>query len=275
MNKFHFSIVIAFVSILFSGCQQTESPNLKILDPSIQTETTAEWKEVKPGLLYTDLHIKNEDESFKDLLLVRIDPKKYSFSIYQNQPGEESKTIDEIYEETDALLAFNGQFFTEEFNPTGLSISQTQLLNEKSNADLVNGIMVIDNRREARLLHNQEGFPIGTIDFAIQNGPILLDENGNPSIIEDSGKTASRTALGIDQEGNLVVIVLKQSLLNFENSITLYQFAQLLASHPEIQKLGLHSVLNLDGGTSSGIAIDHKYYPEMEKVQSVVLVKAR
>lgn len=275
MNKLQLSIIVAVTFILFLGCQQNEPSNLKILDPSTQKETTADWKEIKPGLFYTNLHVKQDEKMFKDLLLIRIDPTRFNFSIYQNQAGEEAKTIDEIYKETASLLAFNGQFFTEEFTPTGLLISQTQILNQKSNADLVNGIMTIDHSRQPRLYKNYQNINLNTLDFAIQNGPIILDENGNPSIREDSGKTASRTALGIDSEGNLILIILKQSILNFENSISLYQFAQLLANHTEIQKLGLHSVLNLDGGSSSGVAIDNKYFPEMEKVQNVVLVKSR
>lgn len=274
MSKQHFFVSILSIVIIFSGCQVDKPENLKIFDQATNTETSVEWKEVEPGLSYSGLHIKNTyDDEFKDLFIIKIDPAQYHFSLYQNQKAEEAKTIEEIYNETNALLAFNGQFFTEDFKPTGLLIAEGETIRDISTAELLNGIIAINQNREPQFLTTPRAINQEDFIFAIQNGPVLLDENGDPAISQDSGKTASRTALGLDRNNNIMLIVLKQSLLNFENSISLYQFAHILSEHPELQKLGLHSMLNLDGGSSTGLMIDNKYYPEMEKVQNVVLVK--
>lgn len=272
-----FAFSLLTISIL-SGCSVQPDTTLKVIQSGNREEgSEARWKEIQTGLSYTDLHLKTGDEEtdFKDILLVKIDPKRYVFSIYQNPDQEKAKTIEEIHAEQNALISFNGQFFTEDFKPTGLLISEGEEIRNYSTADLLNGILAIDIKGNVQFFERPRGLNEKNFTFAIQNGPVLIGSNGDPKITEDSGKTASRTAIGLDKDGNLILIVLKQSFLNFDNSITLYEFAQLLKNHPQLSEFGLHSVLNLDGGTSTGLMIDNKYYPEMEKVQNVVLVKER
>jgi len=242
------------------------------------------WKEIAPGLTYSDVHINlstnPELPENKDLILVKIDPKLYTFEVYQNYEQESAKTIQEIHEQTNSLLSFNGGFFTEEFTPTGLLISNGHELRQISYADLLDGVLTIDKNGNTNFFSHQDLQSNPQITpqkyhFAIQNGPVLINQYSQIEITRDTGKKASRTAIGIDKDGNIVLIILKQSLLNTDNTISLYKFAHLLQEISPIKDLGLHSVLNLDGGPSTGLIIDDKYYPEMEKVQNVVLVKLR
>jgi uncharacterized protein YigE (DUF2233 family) len=226
------------------------------------------------------MHVKQNGET-KDLLAVKINPKTFELSVHQ-QSKTTAKTIEEIHTDTDSVITFNGSFFTEDFKPTGLLINKGKKLNEISKADLMDGILAIDSKGKVEFYNlnsltsrqyyvdNEEKY-----NFAIQNGPILIDEEGEIALKQDTGNKASRTAIGIDLEGNLILIILKQSLLNIDNSITLYEFAHLLKESPELTNLNLRAVLNLDGGSSTGLMIDDKYFPEMEKVQNVVLVQKR
>ena len=262
--KFRLIIGAIIISTLISGCSQgLQEPPVEVRDKSI-----ANWHGIAPGLIYTDLSI-NE----KDLLIAKIDPKKFKLSIYQNKDPKKAKTIKEIHEATHSLLTFNGAYFTEDFKPTGLLISDGEQIRDINNASLTNGILTIDNKGNAQVL-NQDA-ELNNIEFAIQNGPILIDAEGTIKIKKDDGNTASRTAISVDKKGNLILIVLKQNLLNANNAMSLYNFAHMIKNAPQMEKMNLTSVLNLDGGTSTGLMIDDKYYAEMEKVQNVIIIKER
>lgn len=269
------SLVLLLTAGLLSGCDN-KNPAASQNPPSTVEAGNSQWEEVRPGINYAMIHLKPDPESdFKDFVVVSIDPKLYSFSVIQNSDQATAKTIKEIHEETGSFLTFNGGFFTEEFKPTGLLISEGKKLRKTSPAGLLNGILAIDDTGNARLFKNTASLNENKYVFAIQNGPVLLDEKGNIGISEDTGKTASRTAVGLDDKGNVILIILKQSLLNADNQMTLYRFAHLLKESPEFAKLDLRATLNLDGGPSTGMMIDDLYFPEMEKVQNVVIVKNR
>lgn len=285
-SKLTILLIFLLTSFSVTGCILMDSNSLnsdsgKSKNPPLENWG---WKEIAPGLAYSDVHINISDNPQvplnKDLILVKIDPKKYSFTIYENFEPENAKTIREIHEQTNSILTFNGGFFTEDFKPTGLLISNSQILRDKSYADLLDGILTIEKNGNTGFFSHQDLKSDPQItpqkyDFAIQNGPVLINQYGQIEITKDTGKKASRTAIGIDKEGNIILIILKQSLLNTDNTVSLYIFAHLLKEIAPIKDLGLHSVLNLDGGPSTGLFIDDKYYPEMEKVQNVILVKLR
>lgn len=278
--RYFTTIVAVFVSLgILSGCRvdyDQDSGTLKVLKSGTDQETTeGQWKYVQEGLAYAETNVQTGDEEYKNILLVKIDPKKYRFTIYENKEQASAKTIEEIHKDQQSLLTFNGQFFTEDFKPTGLLMSEGRELRGESGAHLLNGIVAIDNDGNIHLYQTPQTLNKEKYVFAIQNGPVLINRKEEIQIEEDTGDMASRTAIGIDKDNNLILIILKQSFLKFDNSVSLYQLAHLLKEKPVFQELGLHSVLNLDGGTSTGLMIDDKYYPEMEKVQNVVLVKER
>jgi uncharacterized protein YigE (DUF2233 family) len=239
------------------------------------TETTAlSWQTIEPGLSYAQADLLTPfSNQPKNLILATIDPKKFNFSIYQNRNQKNAKTIKEIQEETDSLLSLNGSFFTEDFKPTGLLISEGRAIRKNSKANLLDGIFAIDNSGQAGLFDGKTELDAKNYPFAVQNGPVLIDRQGKIKISTDSGKLASRTAIGLDKNNNIVLIIIKQSLLNTDNTISLYEFAHLLKEKSPLKELQLTSVLNLDGGPSTGIMIGNQYFPEMERVQNIINVK--
>ncbi|MFC1749860.1 phosphodiester glycosidase family protein [Pseudomonadota bacterium] len=205
--------------------------------------------------------------------MVKIDPTKYEFEIYQNKNKKDAKNIKEIHTETNSLLTFNGAYFTEDFKPTGLLINKGHIIKNLTGAELTNGILTINRSGVPFILSNTVNFDPKNFDFAIQNGPILIDNGGEIQISDENKKTASRTVIGVDKNNHLVVIILKRSLLNATNAISLYDMAKIIKDSSQIGQLGLKSVLNLDGGSSTGLAIDDTYFAEMEKVQNVIITK--
>lgn len=280
--------IMALSASIFASCSLLPQATPKALNQSTQGTITAQkqltWLPVKPGLDFSNIEISNTEKpgtSTLNLQLVKIDPSQYSFSIYQNKSEKDALSIREVGQKEKAILTFNGQFFTEDFNPTGLLIDHNLNNKKLSHASIMEGIFTIDRNNLPQLfttsqLEERTNNPgASKITFAIQNGPVLLAPDGQIQIEKDSGQKASRTAIGISSDNHIILIFIKQSLLNNQNSISLYRFAHLLKENPEIAKLGLHSVLNLDGGPSTGFMLKQDYYPEFEKVQNIVVVKPK
>jgi exopolysaccharide biosynthesis protein len=268
-----FYVKLAFVlmfTFLLLGCDNSDS----------QDGVKIQWSSAsgsESGVFHANVAV-DEGTGVKDFLVVKIDPKKFEFEIYENKDKKLAKTIEEIHTEQGSTITFNGTFFTDEFKPTGLIMNKGIKLNKVSEANLLDGILAIDENGNTHFFDQLSKNKFNTsekYEFAIQNGPILLDAAGNIKILSDDGKRASRTAMGLDKNRNIIIIIVKQSLFKIDNSISLYNFARLLKEDPAFSSMGLHSVINLDGGSSTGLKIGNKYFPEMEKVQNVVLVKGR
>ncbi len=272
-----FFVSLAFLTLSFalSGCK---AENNTILRPQegqkLQNITSNQWQKVDSGLDYKDIDIFDTSDGKKpsslNFFLVRALPEKFVFQIYQNKNAE--KTIQEIHKATGSVLTVNGSFFDENFRTIGLLISEGKKLHHFSKAKLLNGIFALDKNNKARLYHPAHDISEKDFSFAIQNGPVLIDQNGNIKIGYKNNQKASRTAIGLDKNENVIIIAVKQSLFNSENAVSLSQFARLLQQAPELKTLGLHSVLNLDGGASTGIMIDNHYLPELNTVSNVITV---
>jgi uncharacterized protein YigE (DUF2233 family) len=216
----------------------------------------------------------------KTYLIATIDPDIFQLTIFENNRAPDSLSIKQAKENTKSQLAFNGSFYDKEFMPLGLLISKGKLLYPLTKSQLMNGVLTINQKKTPSLYSSQEfqdkqSTLLPEIDFAIQAGPILLDNQGKIAVDKNNSKNAGRTAIGLDKEGKIILIMLRQTLLNHENTQTLYDFAQTISSSQEFTNLGLNSVINLDGGNSSGLAVTDKYFPELEKVQNIILVNQR
>ncbi len=270
-NQIKLLSVYLLTLLCFFGCTTVDNNENRSISPP---ETS--WRELQPGISYGFIQAKaSQSGENKDLMVAIVDPKEYIFSVVQNQDSVSAKTIKEIHQQNGSLLTFNGGFFTAEFKPTGLLISRGQQLRKSSPAGLLNGIFTIDYAGKAELFSNDAILNETKYSFGIQNGPVLLDNQGRIKVTQDTGNASSRTAIGLDKNDNIVLVIMQQGLLNPDNNVTLYEFAHLLKEAPEFAKLGLHSMLNLDGGTSTGMMIADEYLPEIEKVQNVVIVNKR
>ena len=271
MRKFFISGAL-ILSLFLVACESSSRLNTPSSTTTLSSSISLEWQKLSEGLSFSRLKAEQKNKIY-DLLLAKIDPQHAHFQIYQNTEKVTAKSIEEIHQAQKAQLTFNGAFFSPELKPVSLLISGEKTLHTISKADLLNGVFTITKNGKAALEKSENFQSSGNIDFAIQNGPILLNKDKQNGIRSDDQKLASRTAMGIDKDGNIIVILLKAGFLNDDNQISLYQFADLLQKNPAFSGIGLHSVLNLDGGPSTGMMIENVYYPEMDRVQNVILVK--
>ncbi len=223
------------------------------------------------------LQLNQLNDGQNNLLFIQIDPNKYHFEIQQNTNKDDRKNIKEIKEIYQADLVLNGSFYSENFEPLGLLISNQILLFPLFKSELMNGVFFItkDNIPQLLTYNNfieQQEQLTKNISFAIQAGPILINQDQEVIADPNNTKRASRTAIGIDKNNNIIIIILHNSIFNQNNFLTLLEFSNLIKNNKELQNLGIHSVINLDGGKSTGIAIYDQYFPEIEKVQNLITV---
>lgn len=282
MEKHFGFLIILCLCLGILGCSidsnSPEQQNENIIQTQepivLQEDTTLEWEIVEDGISFSRARILSED-TIKEFMIVKIDPKRFSFEVFENKDQDDAKNIREIHEKEQSVFTFNGSFFSEDFQPIAFLKSNGKVLHKISKADLVNGIFAVFNDGKAKLYETEKFKDSSKITFAIQNGPVLLDEQGKVQILSDSGKMAGRTAIGLDKDGHIIIIVLQQSFLHSNNTITLYQFAHLLKEAPVFGDLQFHSFLNLDGGPSTGMMIKKSYYPELSTIQNVITVKKK
>jgi len=266
-------IITTLVVITLSGCgSDNHVKTLETVNTDENKIGEPHWTSVTDGLAYSSLLVPVSTSQNRELFIARINPRLFRFSIYLNKDATKAKSISDIHKEQHSLLTFNGSFFDTDFKPIGLIIKNGEKLSKLSPSELSNGIFAINSKGEPALLDAKNPGDLTRFDFALQNGPVLLDPEGDIKITVDTQKSASRTALGIDNTGNVILIVIKQTLLNSNNAMSLYQFAHLLKESPSLAALNLHSVLNLDGGPSTGVIIGKQYFPEINNVENVVTV---
>lgn len=246
-------------------------------DPATQENKQLEWTAVRDGLAYSDSLVHMDDGTTHEFFVAKVDPHLFEFKIYNNKDEASAKNVKDIHDEKGSVLTFNGAFFDEKFKSMGLLQDSSSTYHKLATSDLMNGVFAVANKtvEPLALLAPAETVPSDKTAFMIQNGPALIDNVGQILLTKDTGKTAGRTAMGVDKDGNVVVVVLHQTLLNSDNVMSLYAFAHLLKENAVFAPMQLHSVLNLDGGPSTGIAIGGEYLPESNNVQNVVITVPR
>lgn len=264
-------LALAFLCFSFLGCESS--------DPVTSTKTPDDrlvWHDLKSGLSWAEAHpIFQKTE--KNLILVKIDPLKFEFSLYENKSMAKAKTLREISRETSASLVVNGAFFDENFQPLTYLKSNGKVLHKLSNASLVDGVFgfTADGHAQFFELKDFQDTAADQLVFAVQNGPMLINDRQQVVVNPELKKTAARTAIGLDAEENVIILLMRVSVLDSQNIMPLADFANMLLQDMSMRTLGLHSVINLDGGPSSGLMLEGKYYPEMNKVQNAIVVKPR
>ncbi len=259
-----FGIVI-FIPLLGLGCNdQTHtldvSPVTQGNIPTVQTTVAyPNWTNVVTGvhIKQTTITHNSAEELFT---IVRFAPGDHPIKIAVDV--DHPKTLANWQKQLHAIAMINGGYFDENYKPT------TQVM--------------VDGKRYGHFLSghtamaytNTETDPTWKITTAdqialddawlgIQSYPLLVDEANN-IFTEGSDHVAQRTVLAQDQDGQIYFIVAEYGVL------ALNQLSTSLATQ---LNLPLEQALNLDGGPSTGIALqgDNITYLEDSAPVPVVL----
>ncbi|MFC1615951.1 phosphodiester glycosidase family protein [Patescibacteria group bacterium] len=181
------------------------------------------------------------------------DPPKWIFQWYRDL-GEPS-------------LVVNGFYFHEDLSPSGFFISEGTRIGQLEFDQDKTGLINFDSKLEI-LDTSQQAIDLNSFSTAAQSYPFLV-KNGQASVTEDSGLLARRSFIGLDIYNNVYIGVVPK------HKISLYKLSHVLIE----TGLPWSEVMNLDGGPSTGIAINKNeemdYFNNFTPVPNVIVVKER
>ncbi|MBI2376391.1 MAG: phosphodiester glycosidase family protein [Deltaproteobacteria bacterium] len=188
------------------------------------------------------------------------DPKKVGFELVMNP---ERKPVAHV--RTDAMVVANAAYFTPDFRPTGLLVSNGKTISPfvRGAGGAGSGVFVLENGAIELLERDKVGTrSFGMATLAIQAGPRIIEPDGSRGIHRDDGTGAHRTVIGADARGHLALAIIVGGSEPWAGP-SLYETQLLLgpnglgAERPELE---LRFALNLDGGPSSAIEVRHSSY---------------
>ena len=215
-----------------------------------------DWKELEPGLelLEESLDRRRREGDAAALVVlkvtaVRIDPKRFALAVRMNPAGD-GRTLADVARADKVPVVVNGAYFGKEDEPVTLLVSSGRALS-RFNRNLPNGgVFALDGKGRAVVVPFKDFKEPGPgADFAVQNSPLLVS-GGKAAYKDPRPARHRRTAIGVAADGRVTIAVC-------DSEITLDEWAAVLASGAP-GGLGLDSALNLDGGPSTGLAVEHE-----------------
>ncbi|MGQ9919990.1 MAG: phosphodiester glycosidase family protein [Desulfobacca sp.] len=206
------------------------------------------WQVIGKGLEFTRLEVLDNKEVVESLTVVRIDPNLNAFRIYHGSP----QRLQSWQEQTDALVLFNGSYFTKDWQPCGLVVSDGRFYGPRRNASM-RGMFVAEPRGMSPDLPRATILDLvaNPVELAklpwsqgLMSFPLLLDSRGRIRV-KKTDLRSHRTVVATDRQGNILVIH------TAGDYFTLYELARFLKA----SSLEIDTALNLDGGAKAQLAI--------------------
>jgi len=206
------------------------------------------WTQPRPGFEVGELPILVDSKPADRLLLARIDPASWRFSVHSAPAGDHD--LDMWMRELRAALVVNGSYFGLKGEPdtplmsNGVIKGPTEY--HSSHGAFVaskEGASVVD------LIGNDWRQVFSGMTNAFVSYPMLVGKDGL-SRAKPSQWLAGRSFVGQDRLGNIIIGTTADAFLSLD------RFAELLRSAP----LDLATALNLDGGPVACQAIDLGVY---------------
>src|SRR5262245_8553710 len=206
------------------------------------------WAEPRPGFEVGELPILVDEIPVDRLLLARIDPAHWRFSVHSAPAGD--RDLDMWMRELRAALVVNGSYFGLKGEPATPLISNGVPMGPVE-YEASHGAFVA-SARDASVVDlkgkDWRGVFAGNTN-AMVSFPLLVDENGL-SRARQSEWLAGRSFVGQDRAGRIVIGTTADAFLSLD------RLAELLRSAP----LDLATALNLDGGPVACQAIELGVY---------------
>ena len=178
-----------------------------------------------------------------ELKLVFFDSTRCALRIVDQPDRGKAGSLGEAMRSIPAIAGCNGGYFTPEFQPLGLSISQGVRTGKMERSSLLGGLLMVRRGRPVILWRDEFTEQSGITDL-IQAGPRLV-YGGLPVKGLDDSKSRVRTFVLTDCAGHWA--------LGLCDRVSLRQLSDLLATKGIITELDVERALNLDGGSSSGL----------------------
>ncbi len=159
----------------------------------------------------------------------------------------EKKSSKDLLEKSRCQKLVNGGFYTQDDKPLGLMISEGVKISDESRNTLIPKFFYMTYNKESSISYT---LPNKNIRFAIQSGPVIIEDGIKKTVSIKNDKSARRVAVAITNDDKILFLVVykKEEIMQ----------GPYLSYLPEIifliqKKIGrqFKEVLNLDGGTAS------------------------
>ncbi|HUT53202.1 MAG TPA: phosphodiester glycosidase family protein [bacterium] len=244
------------LAVNIPGCE--EKKPLIVGDLVIVHAVPLQWTELEKGLQYTRLEFTRQADGQNVMAAVlSVDPKKFRFSLL-NAPeiqGQPSAWVSDLAKKAGAVAAVNASFYLPEtYEPIGLLVARGKVIHPWHQA-AGSGIFWYDHSSAAIEWAKEYRDAWEQKELAIQAGPLIVEPKGEPGIYQDRQKYRSRTAIGLDPKGHVILLcTFRQGQEELDLSgLDLYELMEIARLPARHGGLGLDTVLNLDGGTSSAL----------------------
>ncbi len=200
------------------------------------------WEDVANGIGRFEKQFTFEDREGR-LTLFRFEAGQFNWSF------EYATSAQSVFGWADSLpradFVANGVYFHDDFSPSGLLIKDGERVGERAFDVDKSGVLVFGD--DPRVIDTSvDKFDFVSANEAGQSFPFLI-RGGQTAVVEDSFKYASRTFVGTDRDGVFYVGT-------YDGAVSLFELSNVLNDLP----VSWGSILNLDGGPSSGYAFrDH------------------
>lgn len=197
------------------------------------------WKTIGTGLFYVEAKQEFKEQQTITFSVLKID---LEYNMIKPILSLDTKTVRQMLKETKAFAVINANFFDADHKPLGLILRDKETLQKKKNISWWSVFCI--QKKRASILHTQSYFS-GGCEQAIQAGPRLVVNGSLPKL---KPQVARASAVGINAKGDVFFVISNQP-------ISIEKLADFFRRPENEGGLGAHSVLNLDGGSSSQMSI--------------------
>jgi uncharacterized protein YigE (DUF2233 family) len=182
------------------------------------------------------------DGSPVGVLAVRVDPTAVSFRMVYDQ--QRPRAISAWAADYGAAIAVNAGYFDDVGRPVALLVSDGVAVGD-TYLDQGGMFAVTADGRLLLTALSDEPYNGEPLQQALQGWPLLVRAPGVAAYAVEDGRRSRRTAVGLDQAGRVILLVSPAA------DFSLAEWSQYLAA----ADLQLVRAVNLDGGSSTGIAL--------------------
>jgi hypothetical protein len=177
-----------------------------------------------------------------ELKLVVFDTAHCSLRVVGQSSRDKAGRLAQAMRSMGAIAGCNGAYFTPEFLPLGLEISQGVRTGTLERSSLLGGVIAVRKGRPVLLWRDEFVEQSGITDL-VQAGPRLVN-GGLPVKGLEATKSRVRTFVLTDCAGRWAIGLCEH--------VTLRELSDLLCAKGIITEMEVERALNLDGGSSSG-----------------------
>ena len=260
-------VLLGLLTLLLTGCSSGNF-SLEVANsdqPANFVDTVnpvvTDWKFVAEGVefIQKDVEINGKSER---LAVVRIDPSIAELKAAVQE--ESAQSVQAWAEQLQATVVINAGYFDPKFALTTRTVvdgvSYGPLLSGRT------GVARVTSSEEWRISSTDQFDAVSDSIYSVQSYPLLVDDS---AVVFSGGSdnVAQRSVVAQGTSGELYVILAEYGTL------TLDELAVVLV---DLSDLSIGAALNLDGGTSSGLAVsgqDIEWHNASLPVPSVLYIQ--